>query len=233
MMTKFFKKWSASLVFAILLHLGIILLFYINSYENRTNNIDHSQEFIEDTAMSTKIEKDYLSTMAQSRVTTLNPAEKDDGIDYTQDRNLGISKEHIEKTEEKIPGESLKIVNSTPIYFLKSETISNQSLQENNKKLENQQSTSVTLNSFYDDNLVNVNDDIGLLNIDKPIRSSKPQIDRNYDLVKSEIEETNDQLSDAINEVKKRNQQKIDGIQQQNEYIHNIENNDLAISSSE
>ena len=63
MMSQFFKKWSAALVFAILLHLGIFFLFYINSYENRTNNMVNSQEFIEDTTMRTNIEKDYLSTI--------------------------------------------------------------------------------------------------------------------------------------------------------------------------
>ena len=82
--------------------------------------------------------------------------------------------------------------------------------------------------NFYRDDLAYIKDDVGLLNIDIPIPNSEPKIEREYNLIKSEIEETNDKLSDAINEVKKYNQRKIDDIQQKkNEYIHNSENNNL------
>ncbi len=66
MMTQFFKKWSAALVFAILLHLDIIFLFYVNSYENRTNNIDHGQKLTEDPIIITSIGKDYPPTIAKA-----------------------------------------------------------------------------------------------------------------------------------------------------------------------
>lgn len=231
-MSQFFKKWSAALVFAILLHLGIFFLFYINSYEKRTNNIVNSQEFIEDT-IRTNIEKDYLSTMTQAQVTTLNIAEKDHYIDKIQERDLDISKELISKAKEKIPIKSLKVVNLTPTYPLKMETISNKNLQENNKILENVKDIDVEPSIFYNEDLADIKDDVGLLNIDTPIQSLKPKIDSKYDLIKSEIEETNDQIIDAINEVKKRNQYKIDEIQQQNKYINNIESNDLAIGNAE
>ncbi len=233
MMSQFFKKWSAALVFAILLHLGVFFLFYINSYENRTDNIANSQEFIEDTTMRTNIEKDYLSTMTQAQVATLNTAEKDYEIDNVREKNLDMSQESISKTKEKMPSKSLKVVNITPTYPLKMETISNKNLQENNNILENVRNIDVEPSIFSNEDLADVKDDVGLLNIDTPTRSLKPKIDSNYDLIKSEIEETNDQLSDAINEVKKRNQQKIDKIQQQNKYIHNSESNDLAIGNAE
>lgn len=232
-MSQFFKKWSAALVFAILLHLGIFFLFYINSYENRTDNIANSQEFIEDTTMRNNIEKDYLSTMTQAHITTLNTAEKDHDIDKIQERDLGIRKEPISKTKEKIPSKSLKVVNLIPTYPSKTETISNKNLQENNNILENERSIGIEPNSFPNEDLADIKDDLGLLNIDMPIRSLRSQTDSKYHLIKSDIEETNDQLSDAINEVKKRNQQKIDQIQQQNKYIHNSESNDLAIGNAE
>ena len=171
--------------------------------------------------------------MTQAQVTTLNTAEKDYEIDNVQEKNLDMSQESISKAKEKMPSKSLKVVNITPTYPLEMETISNKNLQENNKILENERSIDVEPSIFSNEDLADIKDDLGLLNIDTPIQSSKPKIDSNYDLIKSEIEETNDQLSDAINEVKKRNQQKIDKIQQQNKYIHNIESNDLAIGNAE
>lgn len=233
MMSQFFKKWSAALVFAILLHLGVFFLFYINSYENRTDNIANSQEFIEDTTIRTNIEKDYLSTMTQAQVTTLNTAERDYEIDNVQEKNLDMSQESISKTKEEMPSKSLKVVNLTPTCPLEMETISNKNLQENNNILENERNIDVEPSRFSNGDLADIKNDLGLLNIDTPIRSLKPKIDSNYDLIKSEIEETNDQLSDAINEVKKRNQYKIDEIQQQNKYIHNSESNDLAVGNAE
>ena len=42
-------------------------------------------------------------------------------------------------------------------------------------------------------------------------------MDKDYQKMKSEVEEANNKLSDAINEVKKRNQQKIDNRRQRND----------------
>ena len=57
----------------------------------------------------------------------------------------------------------------------------------------------------------------GLLSIDVPtqqIDNKDVKIDTGYLSAKSEVEDINSQLSAAINEVKKRNQQKIDAMQQ-------------------
>ena len=55
--------------------------------------------------------------------------------------------------------------------------------------------------------------------MDVPTQKRMVNIDKDYLAAKSEVEEINDQLSAAINEVKKRNQQKIDGRQQQRNEI--------------
>ncbi|SLJ85275.1 hypothetical protein [Psychrobacter sp. DAB_AL43B] len=56
-------------------------------------------------------------------------------------------------------------------------------------------------------------------------------------MIKTEIEENNNQLSNAINEVKKRNQQKIDEIQKEqvntNKYIYNNEYTKLSTKGIE
>ena len=70
-----------------------------------------------------------------------------------------------------------------------------------------------------DDNLETIKNNAGLLDMDVPTQKRTVNIDKDYLAAKSEVEEINDQLSAAINEVKKRNQQKIDGRQQQRNEI--------------
>ena len=62
--------------------------------------------------------------------------------------------------------------------------------------------TSETLEAFRNN--------AALLDIDVPTRQTNVKVDKDYLSAKSEVEEINNQLSAAINEVKKRNQQKID-----------------------
>lgn len=227
MMTKLFEKWSAALVFAILLHLGVIFLLYINSYENRTNDMEHSRKSTEE-IISTNIENNHLSAKTQTQITTLDTAKKHLDIDHIQVKDLSSSEKIIIEIETKIPNKSLEITNYIPAHSVESETTNHQKLQKNNDKLEKERNINVLPSNFYRDDLAYIKDDVGLLNIDIPIPNSEPKIEREYNLIKSEIEETNDKLSDAINEVKKYNQRKIDDIQQKNnEYIHNSENNNL------
>ena len=60
-----------------------------------------------------------------------------------------------------------------------------------------------------------VKNEAGLLATDVPIEKEQIKIDKEYVSMKSEVEEVNNRLSAAINEVKKRNQQKIDQMEQQ------------------
>ncbi|MGO2279201.1 MAG: hypothetical protein ACTH5U_10355, partial [Pseudomonadales bacterium] len=65
-----------------------------------------------------------------------------------------------------------------------------------------------------DDKLEEIKNNASLLDIDVPAQKSNVEIDKDYLSAKSEVEAINNQLSAAINEVKKRNQQKIDEQQQ-------------------
>ena len=234
MMAKFFEKWSAALVFAILLHLGIIFIFYMNWHEDRTDHIEHKQKFIEETTISATVEKPYLPVKTQAQIITLNTAKKHPISDNTKEKNLSANKENSSKTEGKILNKSLEMDASIPIYEIESETIRHQNLQKNNNSLEKKPNVNGLVSNYSGDVLADVKGDVGLLNIDKPTLSSKSNKERGFDLIKSELEETNEKISDAINQVKKRNQQKIDRIQQQNDgYIHNSENKDLTINSLE
>ena len=229
MIIKFFEKWSVALVFAVLLHTGVFLILYTNHYESSIDNVDYSQKSTEDLIISTSIVSDHPPAFAQAHISTSNTLETVNNIDNNQDRYIVLNDNSIVRSNEKNANNSLKSVDTSTTYPMEKETISNQKLHDSNNEIAVNQIISIETNSFLNNNLDNIKDDIGLLDIDTPIIKSKPQIDRNYDLIKAEIGETNNQLSNAINEIKKRNQQKIDEIKQQNEYIHNIENNDLAI----
>lgn len=230
MMTQFFKKWSTALVFAILLHLGVFFLFYMNSCENPTNIIDNSQKFTEDIIISTIKREDDLITMNEAQIGTFNTSKISDNIDNNREGNRETSKKSRAKTDEPFPIMSLETIVTSPTFSINKETKSNKYLHKNNDKLEKKRAVNVASDSSLDKDLDNLTNDVILLNIDVPIRNSKVQLGRNYDLIRSEIEETNDQLSDAINEVKKRNQQKIDEIQRQNNnnYIHKSEINGFS-----
>ena len=63
-----------------------------------------------------------------------------------------------------------------------------------------------------------------LLAMDTPRQGINPKLNKRYNEVKSETEVLNTQLSSAISEVKKRNQQKIDQSRHQQSYAHAIDN---------
>ncbi|MGO1250804.1 hypothetical protein [Psychrobacter sp.] len=56
-----------------------------------------------------------------------------------------------------------------------------------------------------------------LLARDVPTQNTNVELDTDYQAAKSEVEEANNRLSDAINSVKRQNQQKIEALQQQRE----------------
>lgn len=62
-----------------------------------------------------------------------------------------------------------------------------------------------------------------LLDMDAPKVNNLKGLDKNYDKAKNETEEVNEKLSNAIGEIKKRNQQKIDQQRQQQSYAHAVE----------
>ena len=65
-----------------------------------------------------------------------------------------------------------------------------------------------------------------------PIQKEQVKIDKEYLSMKSEVEEVNNRLSAAIDEVKKRNQQKIDQMEQQ-KTGSDISSNEYIIERSE
>lgn len=222
-MIRFREKRSAALVFAILLHLGVFLIFYINAYEYGVNKIAHRNETNADQIITTNISNNYPPVKTQAHIITLEPIKTPSNIDNNQDGYLGLSKKPIVKTNHNKPNKSLEADDNTPHLSTKSETISNQNLQEAIKLLDKKRITKVLTTISTDSKLEKINNGLDLLNIDLPTRSYRHQRDKDYDSMKAEVEETTEKLSITINEVKKRNQQKIDEVQHQQTNTYNSE----------
>lgn len=77
-----------------------------------------------------------------------------------------------------------------------------------------------TLN--YDEDALSITNikDTGLLNNDTPNTVRKTKIDESEKLLKAHVEDVNTQLSAAINEIKERNQKKINQQRQQQAYTY-------------
>lgn len=103
---------------------------------------------------------------------------------------------------------------------------STQKQQLSDKKLTENREFSVDFTDDKANELEDLKSEVGLLSIDTPKQPSVTSTSENYERAKTEVEEINRQLSNAINEVKKRNQQEIDQLQQQQPavYIRNNEN---------
>lgn len=231
---KFREKWFWALCLAILVHAGVFLIFYLNTKSSDTPEMaDNSTNTVPSAAVSTITsppnDKIYTTTVTSTK--TLD--NKNDGIDNVNtasttdttrknktenttinDNTPIVSSENTKKaasqTSNAIDGNTEK---PTPI----SKTITAQikSHSQENKPLRPQpDNPSQPTIPSADDDLETVKNNAGLLEMDVPTQKSTVKVDKDYLSAKSEVEEINDQLSTAINEVKKRNQQKIDEQQQ-------------------
>lgn len=208
----FREKWLWALCLAILVHVGFFFIFYLNTNkEDRTQTSD-SRVNIAQSSVATDVKSDYPPSIAKTYTAT---TDKTANIDK-------VSQDDITETKLTTNAEPLTTSNEDRI-------TSSQNAKEDNlisKK------TTITLNNRTQDNqnsqadeaslvasnnsetLEDIKNRAGLLAMDTPTQSSNIQLDKAYLSAKSEVDDVNNQLSAAINEVKKRNQQKIDERQQ-------------------
>ena len=211
-MIKFREKWSAALVFAILLHLAAFFVFYINTSKN---NIAHSKKTAANHIVTTSVGDDGLPVETQAYISAFNTKNSVYKVDNNRYIHLDSSNKPTNPSYENKSIKPIKNSDTGPFHSMKAENTSKQELQKNHKTTDKELTTKVMPILSPDKGLENIKHDVVLLNIDAPIHDSKPKIDREYDLLKAEIEENNNQLRNVINEVKKRNQQKIEEIQKQ------------------
>lgn len=216
-MMKFREKWFWALCLAILVHAGAFLVFYLNA--NQTDAVgmaDSSMSTAKPTAVSdvtlSPNDKVYTTTVTSTKSldnidNTLNKVDDLDTIDKNTAITMPTSNEEQTGSSDNMQKASSQASSNTANNS-KKPTQGNKLLEDQSGKI----SQPMIANS--DEDLEKVKNDAGLLDMDAPTQKSTVKVDKNYLSAKSEVEEINNQLSAAINQVKKRNQQKIDERQQ-------------------
>jgi hypothetical protein len=225
-MMKFREKWFWALCLAILVHAGVFLVFYLNT--NKTDTVEMADNGVDIADISAAVSDITLPPTDKIYTTTVTSAKSLDNIDNSLnnidnvDERSAVTKP-MSNDEQTVNSESTKTrstqtSNNTDDNSKKATPLSQEITQKNeasiqrNKYIKDETPQPMVANS--NENLEKIKNNAGLLDIDIPTQKSAVQIDKDYLSAKSEIEEINNQLSAAINEVKKRNQQKIDERQQ-------------------
>lgn len=210
-MFKFREKWLAALALAILLHIGLFFIFYINQSENRLNYSTGGNETNTTQIAVNNLGEDYTLADSSTYATTLEDNKVSAVLDSNQKGNIEDGKQNIEEDSEKDRSVSPDASENKSNL----ETINNQKSQELDKETEGQSAREAKAELPRKVNgLIESKDNIAVLNRDIPGQYSKDNVNGEYASINGELEEINNQLSDAINEVKRRNQQQIDQSQQ-------------------
>lgn len=224
-------KWLSTLLLVILLHVGVFFILYLN-LNNNLKDHTHSKNSSDDKLTVNNIDNEYQPIKTQTYISTANKIEDTSKPDSGSIQSTDyLNKAILEATKNQV---------SSPKRYNESETLlskevdyaSDKPSKENNETLKDKQASKV-VPTVYSDNeyLVRTKNDGSLLNMDIPTQQTEVKIDKNHDF--REAEEINNQLSAAINEVKKRNQQKIDQMQQQQPDSQNRKGVELAKINSE
>ena len=211
-MVNFREKWLTTLFLAILLHIAVFFILYINlNKKNIESDADNNKKSTEITTPII-LDKDYPALKTQTETSAVDATEK-----TLTDEHL-LDKASLPKTTSKV--EALR--NVIPDYknTAQLDTSNNKTLKSVvGTEIENKPSIDITANAPENNEAISVAiNNAGLLDMDTPTNNNFGKTNKEYDVAKSDLDQTNNQLSDAINEVKKRNQQKIDELHQQSPY---------------
>lgn len=213
-MIRFREKWPIGLILALLLHVSLFLILYANSNNDSSKRIVPSTQGHNDSRATIIINKEYPLAKTTVYTTTLDKSETTFKAGHESEESVGTSKK---TTVKPIINKNIhsQINHEKDLsYSIEPEVLSDETVQKKSKVLENERTMisrrPISTESTYLDSMKN---DLGLLSIDVPIQTHEINKDDNNDLTKSELEDINNQISAAINEVKERNQQKIDQMQ--------------------
>ncbi len=235
-MMKFREKWFWALCLAILVHAGVFFILYFNAKSSDTPEMADNSTNTElpatvSTITSPPNDKVYTTTVTSTKtldnrhdsvatadsIDSVNTASTSDTtgknktVNTTTNNDTPIvslenTKKAASRTSNAIDGNTEKTI---PTSKATTAQIRNYSQENKPPRLQTDDSSQPIITSA-DTNLENLKNNAGLLEMDVPAQKSTVTVDKDYLSAKSEVEEINDQLSSAINEVKKRNQQKID-----------------------
>lgn len=228
-MINFAKKWSAPVVFAVLLHMIIVFIFYINLPKKAVYEDSRSQEISTEHFISST-----TPTLVKTQASISTIDDPNTALDLYKQQQLykDFSGQSTLKATETSLEDDTAMTQSVTLDFMKTNTMSTQKQQLNDKETDLEQNLILSANGNNRDNLGKLKKDSGLLSTDKPKQQPLTNIDENHEGLKNEVEEINTELSHAISEIKKRNQQKIDERQQQNDSIY-ILNSESSASTSQ
>lgn len=258
-MVKLRERWMVAVLFAILLHLGVFLIFYIDNHKgNTSNNVGDKN-----TVKSDRVGQMALSTesLAQQNMSEPNQAQSDDDLPplKTETETLVVnettaatitatntdtqSQESVSTTEESegnrtdaaaervMPAQQPTTSaqqsrlqqtepSDTTVSGVEPDTESEIDSDTETSKITTGQSKRKEREEAVRKSAADVEAAINsasLLARDVPTQNTNVELDTDYQAAKSEVEEANNRLSDAINSVKRQNQQKIEALQQQRE----------------
>lgn len=206
-MIKLRKKLSSALLFSIAIHVLIFSILYINFSETETIK---STEIFEQKSTAYKAGDEQLST----KIVGEDNLEADSIKKTAEDEKKLLSQTHdLESLDSKDEKESLGKDTLNTYRITKEVVVSD----KNSKQFLQDKGV-----SDYDKDptpIDTVNNAV-LTSIDVPNQlMQKSEVREIENSLVSEVEEVNAQLSAAINEVKERNQKKIDQQRQQQTYV--------------
>lgn len=206
-MIRFREKWLWALCLAILVHAGFFFIFYMNVNKEDSAQVSNNRDDITKSSMTTDIINDLPPTIAKTytttttkNVNTVNSEDTTKAQSATQQKPITSAQTDGTNASQTLTEDSA----STPAKSLSS-------LEARAQKIElpSPDTDEMSIPSDSTGALENVKARAGLLSTDVPTQQSDIQMDKDYLSAKSEVEDLNSQLSAAINEVKNRNQQKI------------------------
>lgn len=236
----FREKWLWALCLAILVHVGFFLVFYLNVDKDKPTHATSSRAGVERSSMPADVSKSitpdtvktYTVTDRTGAIKTVDP----NGITQPAMNKDPLSTSNLDASNSGTSNLSTSTSNtSNPNEVRAAQTLTESTasasmtsaltLKERDQRNERSTQADEALSAMSSNNtsfsktdtLEEVKARAGLLSIDVPtqqIDNKDVKIDTGYLSAKSEVEDINSQLSAAINEVKKRNQQKIDEMQQ-------------------
>lgn len=227
---KFREKWFRALCLAILVHVGVFFIFYLNTHQTDSVEVAESQTNSTEPIAINNVdlpEKVYTTTVTNTKTSNDTNNNVEDTVNKKSEIGNEPETSQLTSSDEQTANvESRKAPSSPAANNVdnkpeKPASTSKEPAQANktppqNEKMPNAQidSNTQSIVANTDDKLEEIKNNASLLDIDVPAQRSNVKIDKDYLSAKSEVEAINDQLSAAINEVKKRNQQKIDEQQQ-------------------
>lgn len=231
----FREKWLWALCLAILVHIGFFLVFYLNVDKDTPTPVASGRADIKRSSMPADVGqsitpdavKTYTVTDDTDAIKTVDP----NGITQPTMNKETLSTSNLDaSTSNTSNPNEVRAVQTLTEGAASASMTSALTLKERDQRDVRSTQADEALSAMSSNNnpsnpaslsKTDTQEEIkaraGLLSIDVPTQQTdnkSVKIDIGYLAAKSEVEDINSQLSAAINEVKKRNQQKIDEMQQ-------------------